>query len=396
MTANALAVGTSSDAEELREDLRRSVVEGMKRFPLDYWMDHDRQHLFPFEFFDFCAAQGWIGLAIPPLYGGSGLGITEAAIMFEAIAGSGAGLGATSAIHINVFGTNVVVQHGDDEMKQTWLPKIAKGEIKVAFGITEPNSGLDTTSIQTRAVRKGDDWVVNGRKVWISTAKHADRILLLTRTSDRNPASRTKGMTLFFTDLDRSHIDVREIAKAGRGAIDSNELFIDDLLVPDSDRVGEVGDGFRLLLDGLNPERLLVAAEAIGMGRAAIRIASDYAKDRKVFGRPIGSNQGIQFPLAFLHAELEGAWQLVMQGADLYDRGLPCGPQANSAKLLGGFHGYAATDRAMQTLGGYGYASEYHVERLWRESKICRLAPVSEELICAYLAEHVLGLPRSY
>jgi acyl-CoA dehydrogenase len=376
--------------------IRQSVEKGMQKFPLSYWRAADEAEQFPHEFFDFAAAQGWIGIAIPEEYGGAGLGISEAAVMLEAIARVG-GLSATSAIHLNVFGVNVVVKNGSDAMRRAVLPEVAAGRMKVAFGVTEPDAGLDTSAITTRAVRDGDKWRVNGQKVWISTAQVAHKILLLTRSTEPSAGgSKVDGLTLFLTDLDRSRIDVREIKKAGRSAVDSNELFIDDLIVDDTDMVGAEGEGFRLLLDGLNPERLLVAAEAIGIGRGALDIAVEYAKTREVFGRPIGANQGVQFPLADIFARLESAWLMVLHGSAKYDHGEPCGKEANIAKLLGAEYGFAAADQAMQTLGGFGYSAEYHVERLWREVKLCRIAPVTPELILAYIAKNILGLPRSY
>lgn len=375
--------------------IQESVTGGMKRWPLEYWHERDETATFPHDFVEFAAEQGWLGVAMPEQYGGSGLGISEAAVMLEGVAKVG-GLTAASAIHMNVFGTNVVVKHGSEELKNEIVPEVVAGRTKVAFGVTEPNTGLDTTSLTTRAVKRGDDWVINGRKVWISTAQVANKILLLTRTSDRDPAKKTAGLTLFLTDLDRTKIDVREIHKTGRAAVDSNELFIDDLVVPDAHRVGEVGRGFIHLLDGLNPERVLVAAEAVGMGRGALSIAVEYAKERIVFGRPIGTNQGVQFPLALAYANLEAAWLMALRGAALYDHGKECGAEANIAKYLAGEAGFGAADRAMQTLGGFGYAREYHVERFWREVRLSRIAPVTPELIFAYLAENKLGLPRSY
>jgi acyl-CoA dehydrogenase len=384
------------ELSENQESIQASVNEGMAKYPLDYWRALDKAGEFPNDFFKFAAAQGWLGIAMPSQYGGAGLGISEAVMMMEGVA-RGGGLSAASAIHMNVFGTNVVVKHGSDEMRDAYLPDIVEGRMRVAFGVSEPDSGLDTTSLRTRAVRKGSDWVINGRKVWISTAQVADKILLLTRTREPEPGrSKADGLTLFFTDLNRDHITVTEIEKTGRSAVDSNELFIDDLPVPDRDMVGEEGRGFRMLLDGLNPERLLVASEAIGIGRKALEIAVEYAKERHVFGRPIGVNQGVQFPLADSYARLESAWLTVLRGASLYDRGKDCGAEANTAKYLGGEYGFQAADRAMQTLGGFGYAKEYHVERLWREVKLCRIAPVSPELILCFLAERKLGLPKSY
>ncbi|MFC8662202.1 acyl-CoA dehydrogenase family protein [Streptomyces sp. NPDC057199] len=395
MTAPARP-GGAWDLSEDQRVIRTAVDDGMKKFPLEYWREADRTATFPHEFFSFAAAQGWLGLAMPAEYGGSGLGISEAVMMMEAIA-RGGGLTAASAVHMNVFGTNVVVKHGSPEMKIENLPEIVSGRMKVAFGVSEPDSGLDTTSLSTRAVRQGGDWRINGRKVWISTAQVADKILLLTRTRDPEPGEpKDAGLTLFFTDLDRRYITVNEIEKLGRAAVDSNELFIDDLIVPDRDRVGEEGRGFRMLLDGLNPERLLVASEAVGIGRAALNLAVEYAKERRVFGRAIGQNQGVQFPLADSYARLESAWLMILRGAALYDQGLDCGGEANIAKLLGGEYGFEAADRAMQVLGGYSYAKEYHLERLWREVKLTRLAPVSPELILCYLAERKLGLPKSY
>jgi acyl-CoA dehydrogenase len=384
------------DLSDDQRIIRDAVDEGMKKFPLEYWAEVDHRATFPDEFFSFAAAQGWLGVAMPTEFGGSGLGISEAVVMMESIARVG-GLTAASAIHMNVFGTNVVVKHGSPEIRAQYLPEIIGGRLRVAFGVSEPDSGLDTTSLRTRAVREGNHWRINGRKVWISTAQVADKILLLTRSREPEPGEpKDAGLTLFFTDLDRSKITVKEIEKLGRAAVDSNELFIDDLIVPDRDRLGEEGRGFRLLLDGLNPERLLVAAEAVGIGRAALAIAVKYAKERRVFDRPIGQNQGVQFPLADSYARLESVWLMILRGAARYDAGQECGGEANIAKLLGGEYGFQAADRAMQTLGGYSYAKEYHLERLWREVKLTRLAPVSPELILCYLAERKLGLPKSY
>ncbi|SNR92769.1 acyl-CoA dehydrogenase [Haloechinothrix alba] len=397
MTESATAqVHGAWDLSEDQLAIRQAVEEGMRKFGLDYWREVDKAGEFPAEFFSFAAAQGWLGIAMPPEHGGAGLGISEAVMMMEAIA-RGGGLSAASAVHMNVFSTNVVVKHGSDEMRQETLPGVIGGQTRVAFGVSEPDSGLDTSSLRTRAVREGDNWRINGRKVWISTAQVAEKILLLTRSREAEPGrSKADGLTLFFTDLDRDRITVNEIDKTGRAAVDSNELFIDDLVVPDRHRVGEEGRGFKLLLDGLNPERLLVASEAIGIGRAALQQAVDYAKQRTVFDRVIGQNQGVQFPLADSYARLESTWLTVLRGASLYDRGIDCGAEANIAKLLGGEYGFEAADRAMQTLGGYGYAKDYHVERMWREVKLCRIAPVSPELILSYLAEHKLGLPKSY
>jgi acyl-CoA dehydrogenase len=381
---------------EAQDAVREDVSAGMLKFPRGYWREHDRLGEFPHEFFDFAAQQGWLGLVMPVEYGGAGLGISCGIVLLEGVARVG-GLSATSAIHMNVFGLNVVAKHGHDEMRAAIIPEVIAGRRKVAFAVTEPDSGLDTSSIRTRGTYRDGKWHVNGRKVWISTAQIADKILILARTAEPRPGkSKLDGLTLFFTDLDRSRIDVREIRKAGRAAVDSNELFIDDLVVDEADVVGRPGDGFKLLLDGLNPERLLVASEAVGIGRGALDIAVDYARSREVFGRPIGANQGVQFPLADSHARLHAAWLTVVEGARKYDSGQSCGADANIAKYLGAEAGFQAADRAMQALGGYGYAAEYDVERLWREVKLCRIAPVTPELILAFLAEKELGLPRSY
>jgi acyl-CoA dehydrogenase len=400
MTTDAPADGQASiigGLTETQQAVEKMVDEGMARFPLEYWLECDTTATFPNEFFRFAAEHDWLGIAMPTEYGGSGLGISEAVVMLEAVSRSGGGQTAASTIHMNIFGTNVVVKHGSDDLKRRIVEPVVRGEMKVAFGVTEPDAGLDTLSIRTRAERVGDSWRINGHKVWISTAQIADKILLLTRTSTPGPDEpRWFGLTLFMADLDRERIDVRLIHKAGRAAVDSNELFIEDLMVKDEDRVGEVGMGFRHLLDGLNPERLLVAAEAIGMGRFAVKRAAEYACERTVFGRPIGMNQGVQFPLAAVYSRLECAWLMVLRGAALYDAGQSCGAEANMAKLLGAEWGHRACSQAMQTLGGYGYAAEYHIERLWRESKLPCLAPVSPEMILAYVAERELGLPKSY
>lgn len=386
----------SGELTDAQAAVRDDVLAGMAKFPPVYWRELDAAGRFPHEFFEFAARQGWLGIAMPREYGGAGLGISEAVILLEGAARSG-GLSATSAIHMNVFGVNVVAKHGHEEMRSNTIPAVVKGQLKVAFAVTEPDAGLDTSAVSTRADRKDGKWVINGRKIWISTAQVADKILLLTRSAPpREGRSKFDGLTLFFTDLDRSRIDVREIRKAGRAAVDSNELFIDNLVVEDADVVGEPGEGFKLLLDGLNPERLLVASEAVGIGRAALSVAAEYAKTRVVFDRPIGANQGIQFPLADSYARLHSSWLTILEGARRYDAGHPCGADANIAKYLAAEAGFEAADRAMQALGGFGYAAEYDVERLWREVKLCRIAPISPELILSFLAEKELGLPRSF
>ncbi|MFF7943428.1 acyl-CoA dehydrogenase family protein [Nocardia gamkensis] len=385
---------------ELSEDqelIRRSVAELCRKFDDQYWMAKDQAHEFPTEFYDAVAGGGWLGITIPEQYGGHGLGITEATLLAEEVSRSGGGMNAASSIHMSIFGMHPVVVHGSEELKRRTLPRIATGELHVCFGVTEPGAGLDTPRITTFARRDGDHYVVNGRKVWISKAQESEKILLLTRTTPYDEvAKKTDGMTLFLTDLDRAHVDIRPIAKMGRNAVTSNELFIDDLRVPVEDRVGEEGAGFRYLLDGLNPERMLIAAEALGLGRVALDRAVRYAKERVVFDRPIGMNQGIQFPLADSLARLDAAELMLRKATWRYDNGKSCGREANTAKYLCADAGFTAADRALQTHGGMGYAEEYHVSRYFREARVMRIAPVSQEMILNYLGSHALGLPRSY
>ncbi len=377
--------------------LRDAVDKICARFGDDYWLKHDRDGEFPEEFRRAIADAGWLGICMPEAYGGAGLGITEAAILMEAITASGAGLSGASAVHMNIFGLNPVVVYGTDEQKRRMLPPVAAGKEKACFAVTEPDAGLQTTKLKTRAERRGDRYVLNGAKVWISTAQVADKMLILARTTPLEAVKKpTDGLSLFYTTLDRRFVEVREIDKMGRAAVDSNQLFIDGLQVPLDDRIGEEGSGFKYLLHGLNPERVLVAAEAIGLGRAALRRATAYAKERVVFDRPIGQNQAIQHPLAQCWMELEAADLMMFKAAWLYDHGESAGPAANAAKYLGAEAGHKACQTAVMTLGGFGYAKEYHVERYFRESMIPRLAPVSRELILCFIAERVLGLPRSY
>jgi acyl-CoA dehydrogenase len=343
------------------------------------------------------AEGNWLGIAMPEEYGGAGLGITEATILMQAVAESGACMSGASSIHLNIFGLNPVVVFGTEAQKRRMLPPIIAGKDKACFGVTEPNAGLNTTQITTRAERRGDRYVVNGTKMWTSTAQVATKILLLARTTPLDQVKRrTHGLTLFYTTLDRAHAEVRLIHKMGRHAVDSNMVFFEGMEIPEEDRIGEEGEGFRTLLHGLNPERVLVAAEAIGIGRAALARATRYARERVVFGRPIGQNQSIQHPLAKNWAELEAANLMVMKAAWLYDQGRDCGAEANAAKYLAGEAGFHACEQAVMTHGGMGYAQEYHVERYLRESLIPRIAPVSPQLILSYLAERVLDLPKSY
>jgi len=379
---------------------QQAIEDGVARLCADfddaYWLARDRDGRFPEEFHRAMAAAGWLGIAMPEAYGGAGLGLTEAALMMQAVARRG-GMTAASAIHINIFGPHPIVVFGTEEQKRAWLPELIEGRVQCCFGVTEPNAGLDTTAIETRAEPVPGGYVVHGRKIWTSTAQRAGKIMLLARTTPRERCRRpTEGMTLFYTDLDRAAVEVREIDKMGRKAVDSNALFIDGLKVPAAHRIGAEGEGFACLLHSLNPERVLIAAEGIGIGRDALDRAARYARERVVFGRPIGQNQAIQHPLAALWIELEAAWLTTLRAAWLYDQGLPCGAEANAAKYLGGELGYKACSQAVMTLGGMGYAKEFHVERLLRESLIPRLAPVSPQLILCHIAEKVLDLPKSY
>jgi acyl-CoA dehydrogenase len=379
------------------QQLRAAIREICARFPDEYWAGLDDRHEFPWAFYDAMAAGGWIGVAIPAAYGGGGGGITEASIVLEEVAASGACMNGASSIHLSIFGMQPVVRHGSDELKRRYLPRVAAGELHVAFGVTEPDAGLDTTAIRTTAEREGDSYRVTGRKVWTSKALESERVLLLTRTTPAaDCARRTDGLTLFLAPLRDPAVTIRPIPKVGRNAVASCEVSYDGLRVPAADRVGAEGRGFRYLLDGLNAERVLVAAEALGTGRAALRRAVGYAKERIVFGRPIGQNQGVAFPLAQAHARLAAADLAIRHAAGRIDAGLPSGEQANLAKFLAAEAGFEAADAAVQVHGGFGYASEYHVERYWREARLMRIAPVPQEMVLNYVAEHVLGLPRSY
>ncbi|MCX7212522.1 MAG: acyl-CoA/acyl-ACP dehydrogenase [Burkholderiales bacterium] len=380
-----------------QESIKSSIERICDRFGDDYWLNKDREGGFPHELYRALADDGWLGICIPEAYGGSGLGITEAAIMAQAISRSGAGMSGASAVHINIFGLNPVVVFGTEEQKRRMLPPMVQGLEKACFGVTEPDAGLNTTHLKTRARRNGDHYVVDGQKVWISTAQVADRILLLARTTPLEEVKRsTEGLSLFYTRFDRSRIRVSEIEKMGRKAVDSNELFIEGLEIPIEDRIGEEGKGFQYIIEGLNPERILIAAEAVGLGQVALDRATKYAKERTVFGRAIGQNQGIQHPLAQCWMELEAANLMIQKAAWQYDRGQPCGAEANAAKYLAGEAGFHACETAVMTHGGFGYAREYHVERYLREVLIPRIAPVSPQLVLCFIAERVLGLPKSY
>lgn len=385
------------DLNREQVSLREEASKLAKTFSLDYWLQRDTEGSYPWDFVHAFRDHDYLGMIVPEEYGGSGAGIVDAALMLNAVAASGAGTSGAAALHFYMFPPAPIVRHGSDAMKEKYLPKIASGELLMAFGVTEPTAGTDTSRIQTRAERLEDgNWVINGQKVWTTNAQNAHKILLLCRTSPRDEARPLDGMTLFFVDLDRQYCTVKAISKLGRAAVDSNEVFIDSLPATDADIVGEVGKGFKYLLDGLNSERVVVAMEAIGIGRAAIEMAVNYAKDRHVFDRPIGANQAIAHPLAKAWAKLEAAETLALKAGWLYDSGRSCGKEANAALLLAGEAGFEACDAALQTHGGFGYAKEYHIERLWREVRLFRLAPLSEGMIMNYISHNVLGLPRSY
>ncbi len=377
--------------------IRDAVRKVCSAFPDEYWAARDEAHEFPWAFYEAMAKAGWIGVAIPEAYGGSGRGITEASLVLEEVAASGAAMNGATALHLSVFGMHPVVNHGDEALKERFLPRVASGELHVAFGVTEPNAGTDTTAIETFARREGDHYLVRGRKVWTTKALIAERVLLLVRTTPRDQVTRrTDGLTLLLAELQRPEVTISPIEKLGRNAVATCEVVYDDLPVAVTDRVGEEGKGFRYLLDGLNAERILIAAEALGIGRAALRRAVSYANERVVFNRPIGKNQGVAFPLGEARMRLDAAELMVRKAAWKLDNGEPCGAEANMAKWLAADAAFQAADQAIQTHGGFGYAKEYHVERYWREARLMRIAPISQEMILNYVTEHVLGLPRSY
>ena len=377
---------------QIRDAIERVCVP----FDADYWLRKDQEGGYPDDFHQALAASGWLGIAMPQAYGGAGLGISEAALMMHTISATGAGLSGASAVHMNIFGLQPVVVFGNDEQKQRWLSPLIAGTDRACFAVTEPNTGLNTLKLKTFAQREGSHYVVHGQKVWISTAQVANKMLLLARTTPIEDSKGTEGLSLFYTDMDRSTMEIREIEKMGRKCVDSNQVFIDGLLIPVEDRIGEEGLGFSYILHGLNPERILIASEAVGLGRAALKRAAGYANEREVFGRAIGQNQGIQHPLAKSWMELEAADLMVQKAAWLYDQHMPCAAEANSAKYLAAEACYHACENAILTHGGMGFAKEYHVERYLRESWIPRLAPVSPQLILCFIAEKVLGLPKSY
>ncbi|MEE8473931.1 MAG: acyl-CoA dehydrogenase family protein [Myxococcota bacterium] len=381
------------ELENIRHEARRLAG----KFDDAYWRSHDEKREFPWEFYNAFAEQGWIGIIVPERYGGAGLGIMHASVLLGTVAHSAGVQNAASALHLSIFGMGPVIHHGSEELKQRTLPPTASGDLHVSFGVTEDDAGTDTSRIRTFARRDGSRWIINGKKIWNTKAQESSKCLLLTRTTPREECAKPlHGMTLFLVDLDPDHVEIRPIDKCGRNAVDSNELFIHDLSVEDADVVGEVGQGFRCLLDGLNPERIVLAAESVGIGRQALDKAVHYAKKREVFDRPIGMNQAIAHPLADSYSELEAAELLWQKAAWAFDNGESVGALANMSKLRASEAAFRACDRAMQTFGGMGYAKECNVERYWRESRMSRIAPISNEMILNFVAEHVLGLPRSY
>ena len=382
---------------EAEQDIRQGVRAVLKDFPDEYWMQKDENHEFAWDFYQAMAKAGWLGICTPTEYGGAGAGVQEAAVLMEEVAGNGGGLNAATVIQVALFGLEPVVKYGTEEQRRRFLPAAAAGQLQVCFGVTEPDAGTDTTSITTFAEKVDGGYRVKGRKIFISRVEQADRVLLITRTTPKKDVDKpTQGMTLFLAPMDREHISIQPIPKLGRNVVSTNLLFIDDLFVPEEDRIGEEGQGFKYLLAGLNAERIIVASVCLGIGRAALRRAVAYTKQRHVFGRPIGMNQGVQFPLADSLAKLDAVELLIRKAAWLYDNGVPCAKEANEAKYLASEWAFEAADRAIQVHGGYGYTKEYHVERYWRDVRIERIAPIANELVLAYLGEKVLGLPRSY
>ena len=383
--------------DELHAEIRAAVRRMCADFPDEYWAEHDESKEFPWGFYEAVAKAGWLGLTVPAEYGGGGLGVAEAAAVEQEIAASGAGMNGCSAVHIGIFGVEPIIRHGSPELKQRFLPRLVAGDLHVSFAVTEPDAGTDTTNLSTTARKVDGGWQVNGKKVWITKAQQAERMMILTRTSPRSQTQmKTAGMTLFFATLDPEHVTIRPIPKMGRNAVNTNELFIDDLFVADDDVIGDVGSGFSAILAGLNAERVISANASIGIGRAALRRAVDYANQRVVFGRPIGKNQGIAFPLAEARIRLQAADLMCQKAAWLIDNDLPCAEEANEAKWLAAEAGFFAADAALSVHGGYGYGKEFHVERYFREARLMRIAPISQEMVLNYVAEHVLGLPRSY
>jgi acyl-CoA dehydrogenase len=382
-------------------DLLRDGVQALcARFDESYWEQRDAEHAFPHEFFKAFADAGYTGLVVPEEYGGSGGGIAEACAVLEEVAAAGGGLNACSAVHTSMISLHAMIDHADDAFRTEYLPPIASGEMRACFGVTEPTAGTDTTKITTFARRRGDDYVISGQKTWISNAQNSDRMLLLARTKKLSECERkTDGMSLFFVDLKSPGLSITPIRKIARNAVDSNEIFIDDVVVPATDLVGEEGKGFRYILDGLNGERVMIAAEAVGFGRWSLNHAVDYARQRRVFDRAIGQNQAVQHPLAAGYMQLRAAASMVREAIEIFGSNptvAEMGTAANTAKYLAAEAAFFTADAAMQTYGGYAFAREYHIGRYWMESRLQRIAPLNNQMILNYISERVLQLPRSY
>ncbi|KAK5219866.1 hypothetical protein LTR72_007397 [Exophiala xenobiotica] len=377
--------------------VREAISKICSKYTDEYWLEKDNKHEFPLDLHRDLAKDGWLGICMPQEYGGSELGISEATVMMQTISESGAGMTGASSVHMNIFGLEPVVKFGTPEQKARMLVPMIQGREKSCFGVTEPNTGLDTLKLQSVAQKQGDHYILNGSKIWTSTAQIANKILILVRTTPLEKVSKpTQGLSLFYTDLDRSAVQVTEIPKMGRAAVDSNVIFFENWRVPAADLIGEEGNGFKMIMHGMNAERILVGAEALGLGYAALRKASIYAQERSVFGRPIGKNQGIQHPLAESWMKLEAARLTLYLASRLYDQGYATGEYANAGKYLAAEAAFEACERAVLTHGGMGYAKEYHVERYLREAMLPRIAPISREMIFNYIGERLLGLAKSY
>lgn len=381
----------------LHDEIRQAIRQICSKYDDEYWLEHDESHEFPWDFYNAIADGGWLGLTIPEEYGGGGLGVQEVCVVEQEISASGAGMGGCSAVHIGMFGFESMIRYGSSQMKEKYLPRVVTGDLHVSFAVTEPDAGTDTTNLSTFARKVDGGYLISGKKVWITKAQESERMFLLARTTPRDEvAKRTQGLTMFFAPIDRDHVSIRPIRKLGRNAIDTNELFIDELFVADEDVIGEVDQGFKVILVGLNAERVIAANAALGIGKAAIRLATNYANERVVFGRPIGQNQAISHQIALAKVRIDAAEAVCQKAAWMVDNDMECGTEANEAKYLASEAGFNAADMAINVLGGYGYAKEYHAERYFREARLNRIAPISQEMVLNYIAEHTLGLPRSY
>ncbi|KAK3651401.1 hypothetical protein LTR56_002463 [Elasticomyces elasticus] len=386
-----------ADYNDSQATVRASIAKICSRFPESYWLDIDNAARWPSEFQEAVAKDGWLGIMMPSEYGGSELGLAEATVMMQTIAESGGGYTASSCVHMNIFGLAPVVKYGNEEQRKRFLVPLIEGKERACFAVTEPNTGLDTLKLQSLATKEGDHYSLKGSKIWTSTAQVAEKILILVRTTPLEEVKKpTEGLTLFYTDMDRSQVSVTEIKKMGRAAVDTNSLYFDGWRVPARDRIGEEGDGFKMIMHGMNAERILLSGEAVGIGYAALRHASNYARERIVFGRPIGKNQAVAHPLAKAWCQLESTRLMIMQAAKMWDEGFATGEYANAVKYLAGENAFTACETAVCSMGGMGYAKEYHVERFLREVIIPRLAPISREMCLNYIAEKVMDQPRSY